>query len=352
MPLKTILSIILINFKHFWFKATKQHKKIIPYKFLVELTNRCNSKCLTCDIWKIPQEKLISLDIEKFDLFTKSMGKHLKWLAFSGGEVSLVSNFKEFIQVLKLNSIGLKIITFTTNGLNPDRILENAQLLKKELNCTVFITISLDGNPEIHDKIRGVSGNYLKAKKTFDLLTKARVWCHFGITISNENADFLIENAKEVLITTRAITISHEGGLFLNQNLVNKENDKKIIKALKEINKQYRIKSLGEILVKMYLKIGIRFLESKRAKNVIPCDVGNSSIHLHADGSMSPCMYLPAFTTIDKKFSINEFSNPKAIELKERAQKGNCPKCWMNCYAPHNIMQSPIKSLVNSFFGN
>lgn len=345
MSLLTVLSIILINIKYYWFKFTRQYKKIIPYKVLVELTNKCNSKCVTCDIWKIPQEKWVTLEIDKFRLFTEKMGKHLKWLAFSGGEVSLVRNFSEFVQVLKSNSKSLKIITFTTNGLNPERILANALLLKNELNCDVFITISLDGNQEFHDKIRGVEGNYAKARKAFDLLSNAGIWCHFGITVSNENADFLSDNVKEVLENTRAITFCHEGGLLLNQNLVNQESDLKIINALKIVYRHYRIKSIGEILVKFYLKIGILFLEGKRTKNIIPCDVGNSSIHLHSDGSISPCMYLPAFTTIDKKFSIKEFSNSKALELKERAKKGNCPKCWINCYAPHSIMQAPVKSV-------
>jgi len=349
MSISTVCSILLVNLRQFWLKASGQRKKIIPYKVLVELTNKCNSKCLTCDIWKIPQEKWITLEIVKFQIFTKKMGKHLKWLAFSGGEVSLVTNFNEFVQTLKSNSKSLKIVTFTTNGLNPERILANALLLKKELNCTVFITISLDGNQEFHDKIRGVEGNYAKARKTFDLLSNAGIWCHFGITVSNENADFLIENAKEVLKDTRAVTISHEGGLFLNAKINNSESDLKIIKALKVINKQYRVKSVGEILIKLYLKIGIRFLEAKRSKNVIKCDVGNSSIHLHGDGSISPCMYLEAFTTINNGFSIEDFSNSKAMELKKRAKKGDCPNCWMNCYAPHSIMQAPVKSILKFF---
>jgi MoaA/NifB/PqqE/SkfB family radical SAM enzyme len=345
MSLSTIFSIFLVNLRYFWLKASGQSTNIVPYKALIELTNKCNSKCLTCDIWKIPQEKWITLEIVKFQIFTEKMGKHLKWLAFSGGEVSLVTNFSEFVQVLKSNSKSLKIVTFTTNGLNPERILANALLLKNELNCDVFITISLDGNQEFHDKIRGVQGNYAKAMKTFDLLSNAGIRCHFGITVSNENADFLIENAKDVLRDTRAITISHEGGLFSNVNINNTESDYRIKKALKIIYKEYRIKSLGEILIKLYLKIGIRFLEAKRSKNIISCDVGNSSIHIQSDGSISPCMYLESFTTLNDSFSVKEFSNSKAKELKKRAKNGNCPNCWMNCYAPHSIMQTPVKSV-------
>ncbi len=333
---------------YFWFKLTRQRKKIIPYKVLVELTNKCNSKCVTCDIWKIPTQQLISLDIEKWEIFTSAMGKKLKWVAFSGGEVSLVSNFKTFVEVLKKNSKSLRIVTFTSNGLNPERIVQNALLLKNELKCDVFITLSLDGDAPLHDKIRGVEGNYEKVSRTFQLLKQNGIWCHFGVTVSKDNASFLIENSKAFFTNTRAVTIAHEGGLFLNENIVQKESDDLIIQALKQIDKNYKIKGLGEILIKLYIKLGVRFLESNRNKNIIPCDVGNSSVHLHADGALSPCMYLASFTKIDKEFSIKDYASPKAMELKESALKGNCPKCWMNCYAPHNMIQAPFSTLIKS----
>ena len=34
-------------------------------------------------------------------------------------------------------------------------------------------------------------------------------------------------------------------------------------------------------------------------------------------------------------------------EAKKIIKENNCPKCWMNCYSPHSIMQNPIQSLLS-----
>ena len=105
---------------------------------------------------------------------------------------------------------------------------------------------------------------------------------------------------------------------------------------------------MEHIIEKIHLKIAILFLRKGRKKNIIPCDVINTSVHIMPNGDVKPCMFMESLGNLkDKK--INEILNNKNTYLvKEQIKKNNCPKCWMNCYSPHSIMQHPLKSIVKS----
>ena len=346
MKLRTTFDLALKNLQHAYFKATGQKHRIIPYKIVVELTTQCNSKCVTCDIWKIKKDDQQKINLPDFENFLKKMDGHLLWLALTGGEVTSYNHFPEIIQLIKKYSPKLRILTFTTNGLLPQRILDYALLMKNELDCDIFITISLDGDEEIHDKLRGIKGNYAKCIQTYDLLQSNNIPCHFGITVSEGNHSFILNSYKKYRDKIKAVTIFHTGGIFLTgSDTNNQQADKKIAESLKEIYRLYKITSLGELLIKLYLKLGISFLQKGRATNIIPCDVGLSSAHLMASGSLLPCMYLPPIKAIGDGFELSDYHSPAALAAIEEIKRDKCPHCWMSCYGPHNMMQAPIKSL-------
>ena len=85
----------------------------------------------------------------------------------------------------------------------------------------------------------------------------------------------------------------------------------------------------------------------KEKKNIIPCDVINTSLHIMPNGDVKPCMFMESLGNIREQ-KINQIIHSENTNMiKEKIKKNNCPKCWMNCYSPHSIMQQPIKSLYN-----
>jgi MoaA/NifB/PqqE/SkfB family radical SAM enzyme len=345
MTIKTILSLSFKNIQQYYFKLTNQTDRIVPYKVLIEVTNNCNSKCLHCDIWKVEKENITTIDLNHLGPFLKTMGRNLLWLALSGGETSIYKQFPELIALLKQYNPALRIMTFTTNGLLPQKTLTYALMIRDQLKCDIFITISLDGDAETHDAVRGVKGNYQKAQETYQLLKQNNIPCHFGITVTQSNYLFIKEFFKNYRDTIKAVTFFHTSGIFLTKDEpIEKEVDQKISEAMKVIYKNYKISSLGEILMKVSIKLGIIFLKKERKANVIPCDVGFSSIHLLSNGNLLPCMYMPPIGNIGKSFSLESFHNEGAVKMREEIKNDHCPHCWMQCYAPHSILQSPVKS--------
>lgn len=344
MKFSTITHIILKNIQYWFYKRTRQGHKIIPYKILIELTNLCNSKCQHCDIWKISPPESMQINLNHLDSFLKKMDRNLLWLALSGGEVTLFNDFYKLIDIINERSKNIRLMTFTTNGLVPHKVLEYSLYIKKKMTCDLFITISLDGDKKTHDAIRGVSGNYEKAMETYSLLRKNNISCHFGLTVTSENHSFIKKSFRTYRDQIKAITFLHSQGIFLKEN--GTSNDKKIIDSLQHIDKHYKISSLGEIIMKISIKVGILFLRKKRQVNIIPCDVGRSSAHLLANGNITPCMYFPSLGNIKDNHGLeNLFHSQKARNIQKKIRQDQCEHCWMNCYAPHSIFQHPLKSL-------
>ena len=343
MRISTIISILYINLKLFLLKFFNR-KKIVTYKVLINLTDLCNSRCNFCDIWKIKPQNEINVDniVNSFD----GAEKDIYWLSLSGGEVTLVKYYFDLIDELKKKLPNLKIIAFTTNCLTPKRVVKYARYIKDN-GFDPLITLSLDGDEKLHDEVRGVKGNYKKCLETYDLLKQENILCHYGITLSNKNYEFIKNDYHNYKDTMKAVTFIHSEGIYNKENSY--EDDEKIIKSLKIIDKNFKIRKLYEIIEKMHIKISIKFLEQKREKNIIPCDVLNSSIHIMQDGAVKPCMFMEEIGNIKENNMLSFLKKESTHRIKEKIKKDQCPKCWMNCYSPHSIVQTPIKSLIKAF---
>ena len=344
MRITTLISIFYINLKLFFLKIFNP-KKIVPYKVLINLTDLCNSRCNFCDIWKIKPENEINVDniIKSFD----GSEKDIYWLSLSGGEVTLVKYYFELIDRLKKKLPNLKIVAFTTNCLTPNRVVKYAKYIKDN-NLDPLITLSLDGDEKLHDEVRGIKGNYKKCLETYKMLKDEKILCHYGITLSDKNYEFVKNNYHNYKDTMKAVTFIHSEGIYNKENSY--DDDEKIIKSLKIIDKNFKIKKLYEIIEKIHIKLSIKFLEKKRKKNIIPCDVLNSSIHIMQDGAVKPCMFMKEIGNIKENNMLNFLRKESTLEIKEKIKKDQCPKCWMNCYSPHSIVQAPIKSFIQAFF--
>lgn len=319
--------------------------KYRPYKLLLELTDYCNSKCKTCFIWKNSEDKKVEIKTEDLEQALKDYGTNLLWIALGGGEITLYKEFDELLQVIQRNCPQLRILTFTTNGLKPDKLLQYS-LKAKTYGYDLFVTISLDGDQKTHDIVRGVPGNFEKAQEALAQLKKHNIWTHFGLTVSGYNVDYIENNLINDIEQIRAFSFEHSGGIYkTNTNIVTNP----IVSGLKKIKSIYKIRQLGEIVEYLYILLGETFFVSEKSKLPVPCEVISSSLHIRPNGDISPCMYLPKIGNIKNQSISNSLLSTEAKDLRAKAQKGNCAKCWMNCYAPHSIMRHPVKAVAALF---
>jgi MoaA/NifB/PqqE/SkfB family radical SAM enzyme len=112
--------------------------------------NRCNCRCLMCDIWKVESvEEISPAELERHIQDIRQLG--VKWVVFSGGEPLMHSDL--FLLCARLRELQIRITILSTGLLlekHARRIVES---------CDEVI-VSLDGPPAVHDRIRNVRRAY------------------------------------------------------------------------------------------------------------------------------------------------------------------------------------------------
>lgn len=112
--------------------------------------NRCNCRCVMCDIWRIRQVREIRTgDLEPHIDSLRAL--KVRWVVFSGGEPLMHSDLPSLCRLLRAEGVRL---TLLTAGL----LLERHAAMVAELMDDIIV--SLDGPTEIHDKIRAVPGAF------------------------------------------------------------------------------------------------------------------------------------------------------------------------------------------------
>jgi MoaA/NifB/PqqE/SkfB family radical SAM enzyme len=122
---------------------------------LLNIHDRCNCRCVMCDIWKRKDgREFHAADLERHRESIRALG--VKHVVLTGGEPLLNSELEEICQFFR--DLGLRV-TLLTTGL----------LLEKKADIVVCgfddIILSIDGPPEVHDRIRRVSGAFRVIQK-------------------------------------------------------------------------------------------------------------------------------------------------------------------------------------------
>lgn len=167
-----------------------------PTRVVMDLTRRCNLRCAMCHTWSITPGHELTVD-EVRDILAQM--PHLTWLDLTGGELFLRADAVALVEaVCAVSSLG--VLHFPTNGWFTSRILEavgRARALRPDVD--LLITVSIDGPPALHDRIRGRAGSFERAIETFRRLRAVPgVEAYVGTTIIADNAGAIDELEAEL----------------------------------------------------------------------------------------------------------------------------------------------------------
>lgn len=169
-----------------------------PFRTIqIHPTRKCNLACLHCYSSSSPQMKEM-LDIEALKRFLEiAFNNGYNNISVSGGEPFLYSHLEEMLKFTK--GLGYQN-TIASNGM----LLQSARN-QAILEYVDLIAISLDGPPELHDKIRGQKGAFDKTMKGVEILKNLNKAYGFIHTITPESwqsliwlADFAFENGGKL----------------------------------------------------------------------------------------------------------------------------------------------------------
>ncbi len=161
----------------------------------VSVTNRCNSRCKTCNIYK--KQNTDELTLDEWEKAARTIGKDVFWITFSGGEPFLRRDFVDLI-CLFYNLCRPSIINIPTNGLLTESIPDTVERIAVFCSkAKIVVNVSIDEVGERHDEIRGVSGNYERGSKTFGKLKDLKL-SNLSVGIHTVISRFNVDNFKEI----------------------------------------------------------------------------------------------------------------------------------------------------------
>jgi MoaA/NifB/PqqE/SkfB family radical SAM enzyme len=284
-------------------------------------------------------------------------------LQLSGGEPFLREDIDEICHTFYHNN-KVRHIGIPTNALLTDRIMKKTrQILEKcpELNLT--LSLSIDAKGELHDKIRGVKGNFDKAMFTEKALREIkkeyphRFNVNTNTTVFNTNinhlqelVDYLKHNTQ---IDTHGFEMLRGNPLDPKSVCIKPEEFGHYKKIAMNTEKHYFRKKYGPILTWYIMARKNYFYNIQRSalkgeKSKLHCLAGTVAGVITEQGDVAVCELYPLLGNLkDNNYDMKAILNgPKAQEQKKKIKdiKCNCTHCvYQYQNIEHNWFVSFIK---------
>ena len=308
--------------------------KRLPMNLTFSVTNRCNSRCKTCNIY---QKESKELGLQEWTQVFQSLGKAPFWTTFSGGEPFLRSDFFGLVRS-HYEQCHPSIINIPTNGLLSDRIPAVVkQITDYCRGSRIIINVSLDAIGENHDAIRGVPGNYEKALQTFTALKRLTA-PNLSVGIHTVISKFNVRQIPDIYRNIR----SHHPDSYVTEiaeerveldNLgtcitPDREDYAAAVDFLARTSRKHRFNGIGRLTRALrleYYALAKRILKEKR--QVIPCYAGFASAQIAPNGEVWPCCVKaePLGNLRDTGFDFSKiWFSERAKSLRKRIKNGEC----------------------------
>lgn len=294
-----------------------------------ELTNKCNLRCVTCNIWKEKPKRQLSLKT-----ISKVLG-HCQLpvsVALTGGEPFLHSNFDEIYKYLFKLFLQKKVreINVATNGYSP--VLLDFLKINPAFLTPLSFSISIDGLNQNHSEQRGKTDSF---KKTLAMIIKLRklglpVAVKFVITRINYIDLYRVYCLSKKLgcsfypkFYERLNHYYHRVKEFHNLELTEKSMHQ-VALTLKKIREEEEKTNKRSLLVSSLVVLE-EFARKKTYRPFLKCLTPSRSIFITYQSNIYTCINQQKISNIAKW--PEDFDSRVTKDIEQRGLSGKCPKC-------------------------
>jgi len=319
-----------------------------PLKVSWEVTYSCNSRCMSCQRWKKPENKNYLSFAEGKRLLVQLADINVPNISFTGGEPLLRSDIYDLIAYAK----SLKM----TTSLSSNSLIINEKNVERICRSGLDILyLSLDGrSPEIHDLLRGVQGSFEKTINAILMIhaskerSKPRVFVN--ITVNRKNVADLIEIVKicdEFDVAGITIQPVHDFGdiqLAIDEDLRLNATDIPVMNdQIEGLTKDY-----GGFLpvIREYLDNFETYVKNPDELYKYRCVAAYLTVEINPYGEVFPCpVEFESMGNLRKNSFKEIWYSKHSNNLRKKIKHGEHPICWFDCVAPLNIYISYINVL-------
>lgn len=314
-----------------------------PTILQLPVTERCNSRCVMCGIWKQkPSGEKELTPKQYYDIFKNPFFSQITSVGIHGGEPTLRTDLHEVVRALVDALPGLKNSSILTNAINADSVIKKVSACSdifKKAGINFSVGISIDGFGDSHDKNRGTPGNFTSAEFSLDKLKSLGINVWGGCTFTPENCWY----ADDVLLWFESKGLSHFEFRVAE----------KIDRLYNEISEtKYSLSDTQRFhLSQFFCKISCRKEESYQkqlfyknlsqhlsegASREVPCPWQTDGISLDPYGNISFC------SVAGKTFGNLLRDDPQQLvkknwHLREEVMENRCQACLHDLVAGENV---------------
>ena len=333
-------------------------RPMLPVNITVTPSPRCNSRCLTCNIWKKREDELT---LEEWDRIFQSLGRTPYWFTVSGGEPFMFRDIVGLCQSL-YKHCRPGIINIPTNSLLPKLVPRKVEEICKSCpKAQVIINLSLDGVGAKHDYIRGVPGNFAKFEENYRALRELdcknltlgihSVISQFSVDDAPRLFDYAFGLKPDSYITEIAEQRVELDTIGLNITPSLEKYTWAIDQLIERLNalRFHGISKITEAFRVEYYQLVKRIMAEKT--QVIPCFAGRASAQIYGNGEVWACCIradsMGNLRDVDYDFKRIWFS-PEADRIRASIRNIECHCPLANASYTNMLMHVPTLARVGT----
>jgi len=310
--------------------------------------NRCNCRCVMCDIWKIREVR----EITEHDLephISSFRDLKVRWVVFSGGEPLLHSDLATLCRLLRRQDIRL---TLLTAGISLERDASSIKDLVDD------IIVSIDGPGEIHDEIRNIPGAYRQLARGVSAIRRLRpeMPIHGRCTVQKRNCGNLcttVDSAHSLELDSLSFLAADVRSTAFNRPdgwtslrrqdialaaqeivILDAEIERLIHDFQEDIDCGFIVEKPSKLR-----RIGLHFrAQVGWSEPVSPrCNAPWVSTVIEADGTVRPCFFHPPIGNIHDLAITEILNGDRAIRFRQQLHvptNATCRNCVCSLFLP------------------
>jgi MoaA/NifB/PqqE/SkfB family radical SAM enzyme len=286
--------------------------------------NRCNCRCVMCDIWKRDTtQEITRLQLEAQLESIEALG--VEWVVFTGGEALMHSDLHGLCAPLRERGIRL---TLLSSGLLLERC---AGQITTDFDDVI---VSLDGPAHIHDRIRRIHRGFDRLSAGVERIRMLRP--EFPVaarcTIQRENAAVLLDTWRAAhtlhLNSISYLAADLASDAFNRQSgaVFNLQPEPTFLSE--EIERLIATGECGGFIAESPAKLR-RIVDHFRGEFESPaCNAPWVSAVIEADGAVRPCFFHASIGRLGNGTTLRDVLNgPQAIDFRSRLDIATNPVC-------------------------
>ncbi len=322
----------------------------IPMSVQVDLTYRCNERCVHCYLDHEDHGEMTTAEIKS--LFDQLAAAGTFFLNLSGGEIFMRKDFFEILEYARKLQFAVKLKT--------NAVMIRAAKAKRIADLAVeSVQISLYSHkPEVHDEITKLPGSFKRTMEGARFLKEAGVKVSFANVLMKHNAD----DYKHVQALAAELGVDYNCDATITPMM---DGDRSILDLNVDAKRLEHIFHDTTLLGDSAATFNAQPTEAMSLEDAyatLPCSAGHTAAYVSPYGEVYPCVQFPYLVgnVREQKFIDIWHDSPQLQEVRSISvgdlqgcsscvHGGSCSRCPGLAYLEGNMRGPSIQDCEKSF---